>query len=203
MSKAKLSLLTVSQAEALKDDSRLYVLNRTDNPVGNINITVVGDDGQKTTVVVFATFIPMDMSNYISKGALLRAPEFRKLVANKIIVLVDADEAEALIENSPRAKREQKRILSTSGFEFDGDDTHVEVDLNTRETKPNAPEQNVQPFVLAIIDRENNEDAGDLLVELDSRSGNLTIDDVSYLMANTKQPTIKTWSADMIRELNE
>lgn len=204
MSKAKLSLLTVAQAEARKEESRLYVLNRTDNPVGNINITVVGDDGQKTTVVVFATFIPMDMSNYISKTALLRAPEFRKLVANKVIVLVDPDEAVALIESSPRAQREQKRILSTNGFEFDGDDTHVEVDLNSREkVKANAPEENVKPFVLAIIDRENSEDAGDLLVELDSRSGQLTMDDVNYLMANTKQPTIKTWAADMIRELNE
>jgi hypothetical protein len=200
--KAKLKLLTVPQAEADTKESRLYVVNRTNNPQGNINITVVGDDGQKTTVVVPATFIPFDMSNYISKGALLRAPEFRKLVANKLIVLADANEAEKFIESSPRAQREQKRLLS-SNANTDDDEFFVEIDDTVRQPKPNVPEQKAQPFILAIIDRENTEDAGDLLAELDSRSGNMTIDDAEYLMSNTKQAAIKQWAADLIRELQE
>lgn len=200
--KAKLALITVPQAEANKNESRLYVVNRTNNPQGNINITVVGDDGQKTTVVVPATFIPFDMSNYISKGALLRAPEFRKLVATQMIVLVEAEEAEKFNEQNPRAQRELRRLLSAFGVALE-EQTHVELDMNVRENKSAVLEQNAQPFILAIIDRENSEDAGDLLTELDSRSGNLTLGDVEFLMANTKQATIKTWAADMIRELNE
>lgn len=200
--KAKLSLITVPQAEGNEAESRLYVVNRSNNPVGNINITVVGDDGQKTTVVVPATFIPFDMSNYISKKALLRAPEFRRLVATQMVVLVEPGEAEAFIANSERATREQRRLLSAFGVSNDHQ-SHVEIDMNVRDNKKHVAEQNAQPFILAIIDRENGEDAGDLLTELDSRSGQLTLEDVEYLMANTKQATIKTWAADLIRELSE
>lgn len=199
--KAKLKLLTVPQAEQSKD-SRLFVVNRTNNPLGNINITVVGDDGQKTTVVVPATFIPFDMSNYISKQALLRAPEFRKLVANKLIVLADPEESVAFIESSARAQREQKRLLSSNVNSDEGEE-FVTIDDNVREVKANVPELEAQPFILAIIDRENSEDAGDLITELDARSANLKMADVEYLMANTKQATIKQWAADMIRELDE
>lgn len=199
--KAKLKLLTVPQAEQMAD-SRLYVVNRTNNPLGNINITVVGDDGQKTTVVVPATFIPFDMSNYISKQALLRAPEFRKLVANKLIVLADPEESVQFIESSARAQREQKRLLSSNVNSDEGEE-FVTIDDNVREVKANVPELEAQPFILAIIDRENSEDAGDLITELDARSANLKLADVEYLMANTKQATIKQWAADMIRELDE
>ena len=106
------------------------------------------------------------------------------------------------IEQNPRALREQRRLLSAFGVAME-EQTHINIDMGARENKAAVLEQNAQPFILAIIDRENSEDAGDLLTELDSRSGNLTIGDVEYLMANTKQATIKTWAADMIRELSE
>lgn len=202
--RAKLKLITVTDAERNTEDSRLYVLNRTKDPVGNINITAVGDDGQKGTFVLPSTFIPFDMSNYISKKAMLAAAQFRRLVAGGLIVLVDSKEAEDFIASSDRATREQRRLLSVFGAEsVESGDQYVEIDDSERQTVKVENTIAADPFIMAIIDRENTEDAGDLLEELDSRSHTLKRADVEFLMAHTKQATIKTWAADMLQEMDD
>lgn len=197
--KVKLKLITITEAER-SEDSRLFVLNRTADPVGNINITATMEDGSRGCVVIPSTFIPFDMSNYISKKSLLAASEFRRLVARAMVYLVDPDEAANFIENSDRAKREQARLLSSlGGADVSDDKQFIEIQDNIREEIKVEQTLEADPFVMAIIDRENSEDAGDLLNELEARAYTLKRTDLEYLMANTKQPTIKTWAADTIQ----
>jgi hypothetical protein len=201
--KAKLKLITIVEAEnTLKNnDNRLFVLNRTKDPAGNINMTVVGDDGRPTTVVIPLTFIPFDMSNYISKGTLLKAPQFRRLVAAGAVCLVDSHEAEKFFKNSERAQKEERRLLNTFGMDHDLREEFVEIDdMGPKKIKVEHTVE-ANPFIMAIIDRENTEFAGDLITELESRQHTLERADIEYLLANTKQAAIKSWAADALTDM--
>lgn len=201
--KARVKVITIVEAER-SEDSRLFVLNKTKDPVGNINIPVLMDDGQRGTIVIPSTFIPFDMSNFISKKTLLAASQFRRLVAGGMVMIADTEDAAKFIENSDRAKRELARLLSVlGGSGIIEEAQYAEIEDNAREDIKVEKTLEADPFIMAIIGREINEDAGDLLNEIDARVHALKKADLEYLMANTKQPAIKTWAADMIPLMDE
>ena len=109
-SKALMRPLTVTQALVdHKDDLALYVMNRT-KPAGNINLTVLGEDGTQQSIVIPKTFVPIDMTLFAPRSNLLKNKHFRQLCQLGEIAIAHPDDAEAAIQNSPKAKQEIQRL---------------------------------------------------------------------------------------------
>src|SRR5690606_7211706 len=204
MSKVRLRLITLQAAQADTAELSLFVMNRT-KPAGNINMTVTGDDGISQTVVIPTTFIPVDMSNFVSKAALLRSTVFRRLVASGSVVLVDPNNARDAIENDPRAAREAKRLVSINAAVNSTDGPGViEMDYSgvvSEEKRSQATAgdeedagQQINPFAIGIVSRANSgDDIADLICDLESHAHTLEIVDFDYIMTNVSDQTLKSW----------
>jgi len=204
MSKVRLRLITLQAAQADTAELSLFVMNRT-KPAGNINMTVTGDDGISQTVVIPTTFIPVDMSNFVSKAALLRSTVFRRLVASGSVVLVDPNNARDAIENDPRAAREAKRLVSINAAVNSTDDPgFIEMDSSgavSEEKRAQATAgdeedagQQINPFAIGIVSRANSgDDIADLICDLESHAHTLEIVDFDYIMTNVSDQTLKSW----------
>lgn len=195
---SKLKLLTIREAEKA-DDSQLYLLNRM-NPIGNVNITVTTENGERRTVTLPIASCPIDATTQATKGSILANPDFRRIHARGGVQIVDTISAEDLFKTSERARNELERIFTKIGdpsmdlgsptISNIAKDSTI-VDVNDNET--------VSPFVMNIIERaENNENLGILLSELDSRIDTLAMDELNYILTQSKEAKLKEWAADAV-----
>lgn len=198
-SKQKFTPITVNQAEKLKDESRLFVLNRAE---GNINFNVTSSAGERLVLSVPMTFCPVDLSNWAERASILRDPDFRRLVAKKAIVLIDADEGEEFVTKNPRGIAETARIydviVNDSGAEFlynDGQATDKELAEKLGVEYDN-------PFIHNMVLRSgSDEDASDLISEIEAKLHLLEIRDIQYLANHAKSSELKAWAADQVEEM--
>lgn len=195
--------------EALADNSpHLYIMNRVaEDPklvAGNINLNVKSDDGGMTVIVIPATFIPVDMSLFISKENLLKNQAFRRLDAANKISIINPEDAQNAIESNPRAKKEVLRILninSAHGGRTAGDGPEM---IEMRPTKNGAgdtdlaPLQNINPFAIGIVQRSKTDDVADLMADIESRAHTLEVSDLEYIASNVEDATLKQFIVDYV-----
>jgi hypothetical protein len=206
-SKALMRPLTVTQALVdHKDDLALYVMNRT-KPAGNINLTVLGEDGTQQSIVIPKTFVPIDMTLFAPRSNLLKNKHFRQLCQLGEIAIAHPDDAEAAIQNSPKAKQEIQRVL-TMNAGSDSSAMPEMLEMRTDVAPPvqqQAPIHNEEsysptPFVAGIVNRAllEGEDMADLMDDISMRGDELTFDDLTYIANNVEDQTLKMFIADMI-----
>lgn len=198
---AKLRRLTVRQAET-NGDSRLYVINQA-NPRGNINVTITGTGGEKHTLQIPVTFIPVDMSNQAEKEPILRNPNFRRIHAKGHIVIVDGDDAEEFLKR-PEVAREYARVygehaaLPNAGGDVIIDGSQNGPTLGEQATvEDRALADGISPFIVNMIGRaESGEAPADLIADLDAQLTSLDLASVRFLADNTTVPQIKEWAVE-------
>lgn len=117
--KAAMSKYTVAlrDLEANDNENSIFVLNNTKgNNRGQVifgvpKATGVGLD----TVVIPATFIPVELTEQVSKKQLFSSSEFRNAVSRKMIVLVKSEWAIPYLETD-EAEAEKERLTNSQEF---------------------------------------------------------------------------------------
>lgn len=192
-------------------ETSLFVMNRV-KPEGNLNITVSDQSGQRITVTIPMTFIPVDMSLFIDRKSLLSNQDFRRLCASGGAVIIDPDDARAAIEEHPGAKKELQRILmaNRAGADF-SNQTEEYVDMEgggnvaARRQAQKEPVAEASPFVVQLVFRskEGTEDVQDLISDLEQRSHSLELNDLEYILQHAENETLKQYVVDLIETLND
>lgn len=222
MATVKLQPITLRQAEQTQNESRLYVLNRAkehieiteDDPksdkrgtlvrkqpvAANINFTVTESNGERSTLTIPATSIPIDLSNYAQRSVILPNPHFRRLVQRGYILLVDNDEADKLFENNPRARAERDRIYGV--IETDVDLSNVNFG-NNENTAEKMGVQATNPFIQTLVNRSKTEDPADLISDMDARMHSLTANDVDFVAKYAHNSQLKDFALDALQEMDE
>ncbi|AGS82037.2 hypothetical protein O152_gp154 [Pseudomonas phage PaBG] len=202
VAKVKFTLISIRDAE-VSEDSRLFVLNRS-NPSANVNFNITDSAGQRQVITVPVTSAPVDLANFAEKTSVLRDPTFRRLVAKGLFKLVDPDQAQKFIETDPRGISETKRIYEVIeegndpilGAEANIDDSHA----RSLSEKLGAGSEN--PFVENIVGRsKGDEDAADLISEIDGKLHTLTLADLEYISKHAGNAEIKTYAAEQLEEM--
>ena len=199
MSRVKFKPITIRDAE-LEDDSRLFVLNRT-NPVANINMNITTETGERTVITIPISPCPVDMSIFCEKGSILRSPVFRRLVAGAHIALINTEQAADFVTNDPRGIRETAKIFKANheGLEFLGEEVETTFVQDTGATpaeKVGAGSSNMFIENIVLRSKSGQEDAQDLISELEARIDSLTLADMEYLSNYAASQDIKTWAAE-------
>lgn len=196
MALLKLKRLTIAEVEK-QNTSSLFVMNKS-VPRGNINFTIADGAGQSVGIQVPQTWIPVDLSNFAVKEDVIRNPNFRRLVARGFFHLVDAAEAESVLQE-PKAQKENDRIYGVIE-DISEDEFSAPVD---KQINAQVSDSNISPFIQNIILRSTQEPASDLIVELDGKADTLSIKDAQDLMGQVSNAEIKSWAAELIEMLND
>lgn len=206
-STAQMRKLTVAQALADKEDIHLFVMN-IQKPDGNINLTVKGDDGTNQSVVIPKTFIPLDMGLFINRENMLNNQIFRRLVARgDAVVIVNTEDAINAIENNPSAKKELKRILSENNTYQVADEDDGFITMKASGSAPVSPDKqevipDLSPFAMGIVQQagEPNADVADLMLDIEGRLSDLSMNDLEFICASVEDASLKQWIVDKITQ---
>lgn len=205
-------------------DPRVFILNKTVKPErGQICIVIpkvngVGED----TVIIPDTFIPVDLTEQVSKQQLIASSEFRKSLSSRRLELIEPERAEKLL-SSQEARDERDRlfnlmeahrnsVVELEGYEVDtgvvdpamegimGESTAGmaamggRIDTGTNEVSISQ--------VLLKLEEDNDEKAA--IVTLRNISG-MTRKDYKFTYKNCarKYKKVRTWARDKAEELKK
>lgn len=183
-----LKQITIHELEA-SSQSTVFVINNA-KPKGNINLTVADGMGRQRNVRVPISWIPVDLTMQITRKSLLEDPQFRTLVAKRVILIIDNDAAREFLKN-PDAAEEYARLYAVGPIaEVGAADESAEI-----ENAKALVDGSIDPFVMNIlVQRDMSED--DVLRELRNREDDLTKKDFQYIAQNSLHDKVKTWAAE-------
>lgn len=186
--------ITIGQAEQAKSSS-VWALNTSGErgtSKGIINLTITEGNGVRAVLRVPVTFIPIDLSSFATKSAILTNPDFRRLVTAGIVTLVSDAEAEAATNND-RARAELRRILNI-------DQQHVVQDEQTsNEVKSlmSEAEGAIGGFAMNIAHTtDGDEDA--IVSNLRNNAENLSKEELQYIVNNSQFHKVKGLAAELV-----
>ena len=105
---AELTVTELGRPERKYDP--IWVINRIKPPnVGPLMINATDGDGHSITVMVPATFIPVDLTLQAERESITRSHDFRTAVHNGLLRLVDSEEAEKIL-GTKEGSQESRRI---------------------------------------------------------------------------------------------
>jgi hypothetical protein len=204
--------MTLHEAEKQEGEGSLFVMNQA-RPVGNINMNYTTSRGTREALHLPISFIPIDVSMYGEKNAILHEPNFRRQIAAGNLVIVNPEDARDLIDNDPRAKKELNRINGLNNLSVEGEQQSDSIELDMGSDKPSTAEGEaptgsetdpaIARFIDAIIERSNadvaDEATEDLISDLDQKSTMLSADDLIHISDRSGRAEIKDWA---INEFN-
>lgn len=152
------------------------------------------NDGQGTQIVVQVpvTFIPVDLTTQATKKAILSAPNFRKMVNQKLITLMRAEEAEAIMESST-AQAEATRLYNRA------QDLSVDLTAMPVEAQRAVGEGSGELSGLAmniVVSKDIDEDS--IMTTMRNNEQALSQEDWKYITANSTFPRVKAFAAEKI-----
>lgn len=198
MAKKNFSLLTVAQAEKLKDESRLFCLNRAE---GNLNFNITDSAGERKVITMPMTFCPIDLSNFAERPSILRNSDFRRLVAKQAILLIDNDEGEDFITNDARGRSETAKIYEVLVQGEDPELGYNDGHLDPADLAAKMGLEYGNPFINNIVVRSgSDEDGQDLISEVDGKSHMLSTADFEYIANHSKNADLKAWASAEVEE---
>lgn len=218
-------LINIQTALQNKDDTSLYVLNLTGKvpgagSTGNINITVTNANKERVGVHIQSTWIPIDLSNYVSKQTILESSDFRRLIARGMVALVETNFAEALFESNDRARAELQRVLDVNSavdvalrdnnggvitnqgtitIEGQGPSTMGSVTGSAQvQTEPSIFAASIEGRVAA-----GDERVDDIIADLDNSINKLSTFDFEYLTSQVTEPSVRAWLLENVDYAND
>lgn len=209
MQTTKVKLITLAEALKLKDEQQLFVMNRVKEVKGNSgNITMtVRSNGTGIGMSIPDTWIPFDLTVYVARADILAEPNFRRLVQQGVIAIVDTESATKFMEDhSPKTDRELNRILNVNS-EVESEMAKAIAAEGSLEIKVPGAQANTGEdlFIEAIVSRAESEAAADIISELDSRimSSGLTMAQLQFIMDNVTSPEIKDWCVENLENASD
>jgi hypothetical protein len=129
---AKLTTLTLSAWNTTYGKDRangLYVVNNSKNPM-DIVFNIKDVNGAASAVMVPYSAVPVDLTVYATINNLMDTPDFRRLINNQILLIVDNEEVEQLKAKDPILAR-QMAAVSSNGSEIATNSVGTSVDIKT------------------------------------------------------------------------
>lgn len=223
-SKIKKSM-SISDLEESGEKGAVWVLNTmTGDMQGQLLINVPKKHGNGQDLVrVPKTFIPMDLTDQVSKGQLLESSEFRKTITGGLLKLITPDYAE-LVLGSDEGREEKRRVLNemnkaktiiaNAGVVDDGDEDEIDAEDASREARKlrdgsdskhgKTAKANIklQTAVNNGIEAEENEKLILARIKTYAVGMDLTINDIKWLNAKLgDKPRIKKYLKEIYDEL--
>lgn len=115
MSKTQLKTLTLSSWSEQYGKDRangLYAVNNAKQSM-DIVFNVKDHSGAASAVMIPATYVPVDLTSFATIDSLMNSPDFRRLINNQIIVIVDNKQIEDLRANDPQIARAMAEVTSS------------------------------------------------------------------------------------------
>ncbi len=198
MSSTKKKLVPITLGELEKSDSSsVWVLN-VSNPQGNINMDIPDGMGNRTSIRVPITFIPVDLTTQATKSALLGNPQFRSMLAKKMMMLVTADSANDFL-TQPHAAEEQARIYSVGEIAEIGSAGSNAAALESLRAES---EGTIDPFALNIA-MVSDQDEDDIIRQLRTRGSQLKKADWMHISRTSKFEKVKAFAASEALDADE
>lgn len=210
MSNTKVKLITLADALKLKDEQQLFVKNRVAEVKGNsgaITMTI-RSNGSSIGMSIPDTWIPFDLTVYVARADILAEPNFRRLVQQGIIAIVDTESATRFMQEfEPKTTKELNRILNVNSEVEQEIARHSAAATGSMDIKvPGAQgSTGADPFIEAIVARSEIEAAADIISELDTRLINQGMSEtqIQYIMDNVTNADVKAWCVDNIESATE
>lgn len=187
-------------------EQRVFALNATRGSDRAQIIVTVRSGDRTDTVTVPPTWIPIDMTLQTTKEALMASPEFRRALANNLLSLIDADEADSILAQND-AQEEVRRLQAMANLSADvvqlNRSANAEgiVDPAVQELNEQLKGAGIQDKSRAMIRAENivaQLESNDLteseaLSEIRSMGIEYEVDVLEYLKSQAKQD--RRWNA--------
>jgi len=186
--------LTVSQVEQSQISS-IWVLNTSSDKgtgKGIINLTIVEANGRATVVRIPVTFVPIDLTSQATKSAITMSPDFRRLVAARLITIISEEDA-AVMLNTDKAKAEQQRLLSV--------DSMIEISefQQAPEVKSLIAEANGNIGGLALnIAHTADGDEEAVAANLRNNADTMSQEELKYIVDNSAMHKVKMLAAEFL-----
>lgn len=186
--------MTISQVEQEKSSS-VWVINTSSKDhsgKGIINLTIVEGNGSPSVVRIPVTDIPVDLTLQATKSALMMSPNFRRIVASRIVALVSDDEAIKLLDND-QARAEQRRLLNI-------DEVHrIQDDQFSPQVASIVAESSGKIGGIAMnIAHTTDGDEETVLVQLRNNISLMSKDELQYIVNNSVFHKVKAFAAEHI-----
>ena len=202
----KLTILTLTAWNKIYGNdisASLYVVN-TNARHGTIMFSVSGNNGITSHLCVPPTFVPIDLTTFAPLSALIVSEDFRRLVTQGHLTIVDNKEVESPeVQNNPKIRREMERVLGIAR-EVDHTDSESKLTLTIGDISPTSASEieNEQAsiesneLVQQIISLTDNEELLENL--LDSRGDELTPVQLDYLRQNSKSTLLSNYCVEAL-----
>jgi hypothetical protein len=103
----------------LKKDLPIYVMNRS-NPRGDVTVTVFRPDGAPYLITVPRTWIPICVTDQVSRPTIQSSDDFRRNIQNGMLELLSVEEAKDKLKD-PDAVEEIGRLNMSKYSSYDSD----------------------------------------------------------------------------------
>lgn len=181
--------LTIGDIEASKSSS-IWVLNKS-NPKGNVTISVPNGMGNIETVIMPATWIPMDLTTQSTKQSLTASPVFRRMLTLGMLQVITEEEAQTLL--SPAEAQEEMQRIYAMPTEMSVDPSSVPKPVTSLKSEAAGE---VSGFALNISHGDTL-DEGQVMNALRSND-QLSKTDMEYIVANSKHSRVKAYLAEKL-----
>jgi hypothetical protein len=114
---ARLKTLTLADWNATYGDNiaaGLYVVNNAKAAM-DIIFNVKDAGGNSAAIMVPNTEAPIDLTSFTTLANLVQSPDFKRLLNNNILVIVDNKQVEDLRKNDPQVDRMMSQAISMNG----------------------------------------------------------------------------------------
>ncbi len=175
------------------DTQELYVLN-TSKPKGNIAFVVSDGLGGKISVLISATWIPVDLTTKATRDVLIKSPDLRRLFTAGFVAFPTIEYVEQILQQEG-AQQEVGRVYNA----IENHDNNIGV-VN-KESQAVLKGSDVSGFVLTICNAEDI-DEGEALNSARQQADTMTKEDLNYLMNNCKFPKVKSFAAAQLANMN-
>ena len=185
---------TISIADLERNEGlSVWVVNNA-NPSGSINLSINDGTGNQIPIVIPITWVPVDLTTQATKSAIVTSPQFRRLVASRMLLLVSEETAIKSL-STKEAQEENARIYKTSAMENVGS---VNIPQNVQD-QIKAEKAQVSGFVMNIVERKDI-DENSCMSALKSQAHTLSKDDLEYLINNSTYSDVKSWASSQLEK---
>ncbi len=185
MNNVKVKRITV---DSLEDDKSIYVYNKSE---GDYCLTIYNSDGRSELIPIPKTYIPIDVCNFANAKVIKASSNFRRAVSSGVLVLIDNDEAEAIL-NTKEASFEIERLRK---LEYTNINYEKTVDVTPMEAVIDLDDGFGNERVRDSLMRDDLGDNDTLAIILNEyNSGNLTKKDLEFIVITSNKPNTKEWA---------
>ncbi len=188
---AQIPGLILSEAEKSAESS-IWVFNLSgaaevakDFPRGIINISINDGIGNAIGIKIPITWVPVDLTTQVTKGALLANPQFRRLVSAGVLKIIAEEHALAII-STPEGRKETQKVHANEKFVGELGAEAMNKDNVMAVSEVNA-------IVMSVATRDDLDEDSCISI-LEGHEITLNNKDFEYLAKNSRFAGVKDWA---------